>query len=141
MRTFTVVAVASLAAAGCAPPTSAQVAPVPPVRHVTVSDLPDQPFHDTDEPLDTVSLDRAVDATDPVAVAIRRITDGLRAEGLDVIDVGVQELAQAGGRITVRVAVTHRTGPDTTPYTSIYEVDLVESAGGTWVITAARTVG
>lgn len=139
MHTTIVLAVAALAVSGCTPTTS-EVGSAPPVRHVAVGRLPDQPLHDAERP--TIDLDSGQpDATDPVAVAIDQLAQGLRAEGLEILDLGAEPVARVDGRVTVRAVVTHRTAPAATSYTSVYEVDLARGTDGTWFVTGARTVG
>lgn len=140
LRTTILLAVAALAASGCTPTTS-EVGSVPPVRHVAVGGLPDQPLHDADQATNGSSLQGEVDPTDPVAVATGRIVGGLRAQGLEVVDLGAETIARVGDLVTVRVAVTHRNGPDATPYTSVYELDLTRGRDGEWEVTRARSIG
>ena len=139
LRTTTLLAVAALAASGCTPTTS-EVGSVPPVRHIAVGQLPDQPLHDAGQATNGSSLSGDVDPTDPVTVATARIVGGLRAQGLEVVDLGAETVARVDD-VTVRVAVTHRTGPDATPYTSVYELDLTRGRDGDWQVTRARSIG
>ncbi|MEX0835921.1 MAG: hypothetical protein WD010_07505 [Nitriliruptor sp.] len=139
MHTTIVLAVAALAVSGCTPTTS-EVGSVPPVRHVVVGGLPDQPLHEAER--STIDLDSGEpDATDPVAVAIDQLVQGLRAQGLEILDLGSETVALVDGHATVRVVVTHGTAPATTSYTSVYELDLIRGGDGAWSVTAARTVG
>ena len=139
MRT-TILALAALAVSGCTAemPT---VRPGPPARHVVVGRLPDQPLHDVEPATIGLSPAGEVDRSDPVAVAIGRIAEGLIAQGLDLVDLGIETTARADARVTVRVTATHRTGPAATPYTSVYELDLIRGRDGRWSVTGARTVG
>lgn len=140
MRTTILLAVAALAASGCTLK-SPEVGSVPPVHHVAVGQLPDQPLHDADQAANGSSLSGDVDPTDPVAVATGRIVGGLRAQGLEVVDLGVEPIARVDDLVTVRVAVTHRAGPGVTPYTSVYELDLTRGRDGEWEVTRARSIG
>ncbi len=74
-------------------------------------------------------------------MATARIVGGLRAQGLEVVDLGAETIARVDDLVTVRVAVTHRAGPDATPYTSVYELDLTRGRDGEWEVTRARSIG
>ena len=140
MRTTILLALAALAASGCTPK-APDVGPVPPVRHAAVGQLPDQPLHDADQAASGSSLSGEVDSTDPVAVATARIVGGLRAQGLEVVDLGAETTARVDDLVTVRVAVTHRHGPGATPYMSVYELDLTRGRDGVWEVARARSIG
>lgn len=139
MHTTLVLAIAALAVSGCTPTTS-EAGSAPPIRHVAVGRLPDQPLHDAERP--TIDLDAGEpDATDPVAVAIDQLVQGLRAEGLEILDLGGQPVALVDRHVTLHVVATHRTATTATSYTSVYELDLTRGTDGTWFVTGARTVG
>ena len=140
LRTTILLALAALAASGCTLK-SPEVGSVPPVRHVAVGRLPDQPLHDADNGTNGWSLSGEVEPTDPVTVATARIVGGLRDQGLEVVDLGAETTARVDDLVTVRVAVTHRPGPDATPHTSVYELDLTRGRDGEWEVTRARSVG
>lgn len=140
MRTTILLAVAALAASGCTLK-SPEVGSVPPIRHVASGRLPDQPLHDADQAANGSSLSGEVDPTDPVAVATSRIVDGLRAQGLEVVDLGAETVARVDDLVTVRVAITHRVEPDATPHTSVYELGLTRGRDGVWEVTRARSIG
>ena len=140
LRTTILLAVAALAASGCTLK-SPEVGSVPPVRHVAVGGLPDQPLHDADHGANGSSLSGEVDPTDPVAVATGRVVGGLRAQGLEVVDLGAETVARVDELVTVRVAVTHRAGPDATAYMSVYELDVTRGRDGDWEVTRARSIG
>ena len=140
LRTTILLAVAALAAFGCTVK-SPEVGSVPPVRHVAVGGLPDQPLHDADQATNGSSLSGEVDPTNPAAVATDRIIEGLRAQGLEPVDLGAETTASVDDLVTVRVAATHRAGPGATPYTSVYELDLTRGRDGEWEVTRARSIG
>lgn len=139
MHTTIALAVAALTVSACTPTVQEDVSPVPPVRHVEVERLPDQPMHDANASAIRLDAD-APDPTDPVAIAIHHTVVGLEAEGLEILDVGAATITVEQRRVTVRVAVTHRNGQATTPYTSVYDLDLTRVGDGTWVVTDGRTV-
>lgn len=139
MHTTIALAVAALTVSACTPTVPVAVTSVPPVRHVEVERLPDQPMHDANA--SAIRPDAAApDPTDPVAIAIQRIVVGLDAEGLEILDVGAETITVEERRVTVRVEVTHRIDQATTPYTSVYDLDLTRVGDGTWVVTDGRTV-
>lgn len=140
LRTTILLAVAALAASGCTP-RAPDVGPVPPVGHVAVGRLPDQPLHDAGQAANGSPLSGEVDPTDPVAVATAWIVGGLRDQGLEVVDLGAETIARVDDLVTVRVAVTHRAGPDATPHMSVYELDLTRGRDGDWQVTRARSIG
>jgi hypothetical protein len=140
LRTTIVLAVAALAASGCTLK-SPEVGSFPPVRHVAAGQLPDQPLHDADNGTNGSSVSGEVDPTDPVAVATARTVGSLRAQGLEVVDLGAETTVRVDDLVTVRVAVTHRNGPDATPHTSVYELDLTRDRDGVWEVTRARSIG
>jgi hypothetical protein len=140
LRTTMFLTVAALAASGCTVK-SPEVGSVPPVRHVVVGRLPDEPLHDADQATNGSFLQGEVDQTDPVAVATSRIVGGLRAQGLEVVDLGAETIVRVDDLVTVRLAVTHRNGPDATPHTSVYELDLTGGRDGDWQVTRARSIG
>ena len=132
MRTLAIAAAATLTLAGCATgPTAREGSP--PVRHVAISRLPEQPAHDDDRP-----LEQPPGPTDPNepnapgAVAAALVRAGLAGEGLQVVDLGVEPLAAGPAAATVRVAATHRTELAGTPHTSVYQLDLVRDPGRPW---------
>ena len=127
-RTLATIAALALALTGCTTGRAA-VEGSPPVRHVTISGLPEQPTNDPDRPLKhpAVSLDR----DDPAAVAVTLIEDGLAEEGLQLLDVGVQTRTSRPGAATVRIAATHQ-AQGGTRHTSIYELDLARHPKASW---------
>ena len=140
LRTTILLALAALAASGCTPK-APDIGSVPPVRHVAVGRLLDQPLHDAEQATHGSSLPGEVDPTDPVAVATARIVGCLRAQGLELVDLGAETIARVDDIVTVLVAVTHRNGPDATPHTSVYELDLARGRDGEWEVTRARSIG
>ena len=139
MRTTIALAVAALAVSACTPTIPVDVASVPPVRHVEVERLPDQPMHDANDSAIRPDAD-APDPTDPVAIAIHHTVVGLEAEGLEILDIGAETITVEERRVTVRVAVTHRSGQARTPFTSVYDLDLTRVGGVSWVVTEGRTI-
>ena len=133
MRILTTVTFAALTLAGCYPNSTA-VEVGPPVRHVAISRLPEQPAHDDEVPV--ARPPGPLDRSDPVAVAVALIVTGLVEEGLEVVDLGTERLAAKPAVATVRVAATHRPRGGATPSTSVYELDLRRDPDGSW-----RTVG
>jgi hypothetical protein len=134
MRTLALATTVLLALAGCA------TAPVvvdgsPPVRHVSIAGLPEQPAHDHDRPLEHPAA--PVDRDDPAAVAVGLIVEGLAEQDLEVIDLGVDTLAASPSTATVRIAATHQTQTGT-PHTSVYELDLSRDAEGSWRLAGFR---
>ena len=134
MRTVILATSAALALAGCST-APAVVGGSPPVRHVTVSRLPDQPAHDDERPLEDPA--GPVDRDDPAAVGVALVVDGLAEQNLDVVDLGVETLAANPSTATVRIAATHRTEAGA-PHTSIYELDLSRDADGPWRLVGFR---
>ena len=139
MRTTLALAVAALAVSACTPTAPVDVTSVPPVQHVEVERLPDQPMHDANASAIRPHA-TAPDPTDPVAIAIHHTVVGLEAEGLEILDVGAETIAVEERRVTVRVAVTHRSGQAGTPYTSVYDLDLTRVGEDAWVVSEGRTV-
>ena len=132
MRILATVTFAALTLAACYPnPTSVEVGP--PVGHVAISRLPEQPAH---HEMPVAQPPSPLDRSDPVAVAVALIVTGLAEEGLEVVDLGTETLAAQPAVATVRVAATHRPQGGATPYTSVYELDLSRDPDGSW-----RTVG
>lgn len=132
MRILATVTFAALTLAACYPnPPAVEVGP--PVRHVVISRLPEQPGHPDEV---RVAQPGGLDRSDPVSVAVAVIVTGLAEEGLEVVDLGTETLAATPAVATVRVAATHRPEGGATPYTSIYELDLSRAPDGSW-----RTVG
>ena len=140
MHTALLLPVTALVATGCTTDT-AELQPRTPARHVEIGRLPEQPFHDTDQPTNGQLISSEADPTDPAAVAVDLITAGLSAQGLEVIDLGVDTTTLADEFVRVRVAATHRAGPATPPYTSVYELELTRDHGGHWIVTGSRAVG
>ena len=134
MRTVILATTVVLALAGCSTETGV-VDGSPPVRHVTVSRLPDQPAHDHERPVKHPA--RSVARNDPAAVAVALVVDGLAEQDLEVVDLGVETLAANPSTATVRIAATHRT-QDGAPHTSIYELDLSRAAEGSWRLVGFR---
>jgi len=134
--THAALAATALALAACTTGTTA-VDGGPPVGHVAISQLPEQPAHEPDLPLDQPS--RPMDRSDPAAVAAALVVAGLAEQGLEVVDLGVQTLPATADGITVRVAATHRPGQGA-PHTSVYELDLtrVGGPGGSWRLAGSR---
>lgn len=134
--TAIVLAAFVLATAGCTPGPSG--APGPPVRHVDIARLPELPLHDLEAPPPDLAASPAVDLADPVAVATGHIRAGLTAEGLEVVDLDGDQTAAAGGRVSVGVVATHRTGPAGQPHTSVYELDLARQPEGSWAVVGSQ---
>ncbi len=129
MRTLATAAVATLTLVGC------NTSPIPigdgpPVRHVAISRLPEQPAHDHEAPVAQPS--GPVDRGDPVAVAVALIVTGLAEQGLEVVDLGTETLVANPAVATVRIAATHRADVTAAPHTSVYELDLTRDADGSW---------
>lgn len=108
----------------------------PPVRHVAIQRLPEQPAHEADRPLDQPP--GPVDRSDPAAVAVAIVVAGLAEQGLEVVDMGVEAVPATSDRVTVRVAATHRAGVSAAPHTSVYELDLTRGPGGSWRLAGFR---
>ena len=129
MRIHATVTFAALTLAGCYPhPTAVEGGP--PVRHVAISRLPEQPAHHDEVPV--AQPPGPLDRSDPVAVAVALIVTGLAEEGLEVVDLGTETLAAKPAVATVRVAASHRQQGGATPHTSVYELDLSRDPGGSW---------
>ena len=129
MRSLAIVAAAALSLAGWAPgPTGVEGSP--PVRHVAISRLPQQPAHGDERLLDQPP--GLTDPSDPAAVAAALVRAGLVGEGLEVVDLGVDALVIGPAAATVRVAATHRSELAGAPHTSVYELDLVRDPGRPW---------
>ncbi len=134
MRTVILATTVALALAGCSTD-PAVVEGSPPVRHIAVSRLPDQPAHDHERPLEHAS--GPVDQNDPAVVAVALVVDGLAEQNLELVDLGVETLAASPSTATVRIAATHRTEAGA-PHTSIYELDLSHDTGGSWRLVGFR---
>ena len=134
MRTLVLATTAALALAGCSMDPAA-VEGSPPVRHVAVSGLPDQPAHDHERPLEHPA--GPVDRDDPAAVAVAVILGGLAEQDLDLVDLGVESIAANSSTATVRIAAMHRTDTGA-PQTSVYELDLSRAAEGSWRLVGFR---
>ena len=132
MRILTTVTFAALTLAGCYPNSTA-VEVGPPVGHVAISRLPEQPAH---HEVLVAQAPGPLDRSDPVAVAVGLIVTGLAEESLEVVDLGTETVAAKPAVATVRVAATHRQRGGAAPYTSVYELDLRRDPDGSW-----RTVG
>jgi hypothetical protein len=137
MRTISVVAAVVLSVAGCTTGNTAGESS-PPLRHVAVGPLPEEPAHDDDLPV--AQPPRTVDRSDPAAAAVELIVTGLAEQGLEVVDVGVEILATTPAAATVLIAATHRTDTTGAPHTSVYELDLDREPGGTWWLVEFRQV-
>ena len=135
MRSVTAVVAAAITLAGCAA-ASTTGASSPPVRHVAVAALPEEPAHD-DELLVT-RPSGSVDRSEPAAVAAELIVAGLAEQGLEVVDLGVEILVATPSAATVRVAATHRAETATALHTSVYELDLTRDRGGPWRLARSR---
>jgi PBP1b-binding outer membrane lipoprotein LpoB len=146
MRTITgaVVAIATLLTAACSAAQANRSAVAPadahrlPVSHVAIRDLPQLPAHGPDSPSSPSTADAK--SSDPRAFVEQVIADGLRSEGLELLDVGVVTITADGERATVRVAATHQTVGSDRPHTSVYDLDLVKSARGGWNLAAWHDV-
>ena len=134
MRTLVPATTAALALVGCSM-NPAAVEGSPPVRHIAVSRLPDQPAHDHERPLEYPA--GPVDRDDPAAVAVAVIAGGLVEQDLQLVDLGVETLAPNPSTATVRIAATHRTDTGA-PQTSVYELDLSRAAEGSWRLVGFR---
>lgn len=131
MRRAAHVTAVAFALAGCAP-AATPVEGRPPVRHVVPAQLPEEPAHDHEQPLEHVDHGQPDDPRDPGAVAVAQVLAGLAEQGLEVVDLGVDAAATDGGRTSVRVAVTHRPDRAGTPHTSVYELHLTRDPDGIW---------
>ena len=135
MRTIATVAFAAITLAACTT-SSAAVEGSPPVRHVVVSRLPEQPAHDPDAPV--VLPSDPVDRGDPEGFAAALIAHGLAEQGLEVVDLGTDTVVATAAVATVRVAVTHRADATATPHTSVHELDLTRDGGRSWHLLEFR---
>ena len=135
MRSATAVVAAAITLAGCAA-ASTTAASSPPLRHVAVAALPEEPAHDDE--LRSIEPPGSVDRSDPGAVAAELIVSGLAEQGLEVVDLGVENLAATPTAATVRIAATHRAETATALHTSVYEVDLTRDRGGPWRLAGFR---
>ena len=122
----------ALTLVGCAPAEGPPARGAPVVGHAPLDRLVDEPAHD---PPTALAAPAAHEATQ---VATRLILDGLDAQGLDVVDLGVQQTARRAGAATVVVAATHASSSGAT-HTSIYQVDLVRARRG-WQLQSFRPV-
>lgn len=136
MPTVATLAAAALALAACTTGSTAVEGSSPPVGHVVISRLPEQPAHDPEQPLDPPS--GPLDRRDPAAVAVRIVVAGLARQGLEVVDLGVHAPSAASDRVTVRVVATHRGGVSGAVHTSVYELDLSRSPAGVWRLVGYR---
>jgi hypothetical protein len=134
MRTLAIVTTAALTLTGCATAT-APVEGSPPVRHLALGRLAEEPVHDDALPVKPDS--DPVDPDDAEAVAAALIATGLADQGLQVVDVGVETLAWTPAAATVRVAVTHRAEGGVT-HTSVYELDLARGPNTPWRLVGFR---
>ncbi len=134
MRTFAAVAAAALTL-GCTASSTA-VEGNPPLRHVAIARLAEEPAHDDELPVQQPP--GPVDRSDPAAVAAALIVAGLAEQGLQVVDLGVQTLAVNPTAATVRVAATHRAEMAGAPHTSVYELDLTPEPDGSWRVVDFR---
>jgi hypothetical protein len=128
MRTLAIVTTAALTLAGCTTAT-APVEGSPPVRHLALARLTEEPAHDDALPVELTS--DPVDPDDAEAVAVSLIATGLADQGLQVVDLGVETLAWTDATANVRVAVTHRAEGGAT-HTSVYELDLARGPNSPW---------
>lgn len=135
MRNLATVAVATLTLVGC---TTSPIAMEdgPPVRHVALSRLPEQPAHDHEVPV--AQPPGPVDRSDPAAVAVALIVTGLAEQGLEVVDLGTETLVANPDVATVRIAATHRADVTAAPHTSVYELDLIRDPEGSWRLVDSR---
>lgn len=134
MRTVILATTAAVVLAGCST-APAVMDGSPPARHVTVSRLPDQPAHDHERPLERPA--GPVDRDDPAAVAVALVVDGLVEQDLEVVDLGVETLAENTSTATVRIATSHQTEAGAS-HTSVYELDLSRDVEGSWRIVGFR---
>jgi hypothetical protein len=135
MRTISIAAAVVLAVAGCTAGRAAGESS-PPLRHVAVGLLPEEPAHDDDLP--EAQPPGPVDRSDPATAAVELIVAGLAAQGLEVLDVGVEIIAATPAAATALVAATHRTETAGGPHTSVYELDLSRDPAGTWRLVRFR---
>lgn len=129
-------AAAALVLAACTSGGSTTVEGSPPVGHVVITQLPEQPAHEPEQPLDRPS--GPVDRGDPAAVAVRIVVVGLAEQGLEVVDLGVHAPFATSDRVTVRVVATHRGGVSAAVHTSAYELDLSRGPAGLWRLVGHR---
>jgi hypothetical protein len=135
MRTLALATTVLLALAGCATEPAVVVAGSPPVGHVTIAGLPEQPAHEHDGPLERPAA--PMDRDDPAAVAAGLVVEGLAEQDLEVVDLGVDTLAASPSAATVRIAATHQTETGI-PHTSVYELDLSRDPEGSWRLVGFR---
>jgi hypothetical protein len=134
MRTLAIVTTAALTLAGCATATT-PVEDSPPVRHLALARLAEEPAHDDALPVKPDA--DPVDPDDAEAIAASLIATGLADQGLQVVDLGVETLAWTPAAATVQVAATHRGGGAAT-HTSVYELDLARDPDTPWRLVAFR---
>ena len=134
--TRTVATVAAAAVLAACTTSDNRVEDRPPVSHVAISHLPEQPAHDdAARPLEQPT---AIDPSDPKAVAAALILEGLEEQGLEVTDLGVETVRARANDVTVRVAVTHEASRSATRHTSIYELGLRRDRGRSWNLVGFR---
>ena len=133
MRTLATLAAAALTLAACT--TSTAVERTPPVRHVELSGLPEQPAHDHEGPPEQPP---GVDRGDPAVVAVALVVDGLAEQGLEVIDLAVERVRGRPEAVTVRVAATHQPAASGPSHTSVYELDLARGHDRGWRLVGSR---
>lgn len=126
----------ALTLVGCAPSAALSARGEPVVGHAPLDRLVDEPAHDP--PTALTVPPRGAAAHGAAQVATRLILDGLDAQGLDVVDLGVQQTARRAGAATVVVAATHASSSGAT-HMSIYQVDLVRARRG-WQLQSFRPV-
>ena len=126
----------ALTLVGCAPSAATPARGAPVVGHAPLDRLVDEPAHDP--PTALAAPQRGAAGHGAGQVAMRLILDGLDAQGLDVVDVGVQQTIRRAGAATVVVAATHASSSGAT-HTSIYQLDLVRTRRG-WQLQSFRPV-
>ena len=126
----------ALTLVGCAPAEGPPARGAPVVGHAPLDRLVDEPAHDP--PTALAAPPRGAAAHEAAQVATRLILDGLEAQGLDVVDLGVQQTTRRAGAATVVVAATHASSSGAT-HTSIYQLDLVRTRRG-WQLQSFRPV-
>jgi hypothetical protein len=126
----------ALTLVGCAPPAPPPARGAPVVGHAPLDRLVDEPAHGPPTALAAPSRGAAEHGADQVAM--RLILEGLEAQGLDVVDLGVQQTTRRAGAATVVVAATHAASSGAT-HMSIYQLDLVRTGRG-WQLQSFRPV-
>ena len=126
----------ALTLVGCAAPQGPPARGEPVVRHAPLGRLVDEPAHDPPSTVDVPQ--RGATAGGAAQVATQLIADGLDAQGLDVVDLGVQQTSPSDGAAAVVIAATHESSGGIT-HTSIYLLHLVRTSRG-WALESFRQV-